>query len=279
MTTAAQDEFNALVAASSRTPLTSHPEDAHDHESRHSEDEDEDTRHNNARIDRILAQEADRSIPTGRGLHLPPSSFDAGAATGVKGVIADARSFQAARQQSSRSNGNTITSKSTKYDGSEDVEAELESDEDDEFISQWRAQRLQELEGRSGSDIRNKRTSPSVRRYGRFDQVDALGYLDAVEKVSPNTTVVVFVFDPDCPVNNVIHEALAPLVPLYPDIHFVKVCYEDIEFDVAGTPAVLAYRDQGTLFANLTYIVDEIESGVEFDSKAVAEVLRKHGVL
>jgi hypothetical protein len=61
-------------------------------------------------------------------------------------------------------------------------------------MERWRQSRREELV-REGNDIRNRRTSPSVRRYGRFDEVNALGYLDAIEKVGRETVVVVFVCD------------------------------------------------------------------------------------
>jgi hypothetical protein len=73
-------------------------------------------------------------------------------------------------------------------------DGEGSASEDEEFLERWRQQRREELQ-REGNDIRNRRTSPSVRRYGRFDEVDALGYLDAIEKVTRDTIVVVFVYD------------------------------------------------------------------------------------
>ena len=39
-----------------------------------------------------------------------------------------------------------------------------------------------------------RRQSPSKRNYGRVEPVDAMGYLDAIEKVSKDTVVVVFVY-------------------------------------------------------------------------------------
>ncbi|KAL5347867.1 hypothetical protein ACLOAV_007278 [Pseudogymnoascus australis] len=151
-------------------------------------------------------------------------------------------------------------------------------EDDEEFLEKWREERRKELE-RDGSDIRNRRTSPSVRRYGRFDEVDALGYLDAIEKVGRETVVVVFVYDIECEVSLVIEEAITPLVATHPEIHFVKVHYDDIEFDNAGVPAILAYKQQGELFANLTYIIDEIPENTNFDTQALKNVLRKHKVL
>lgn len=39
-----------------------------------------------------------------------------------------------------------------------------------------------------------RRQSPSKRNYGRVEPVDAVGYLDAIEKVSKDTVVVVIVY-------------------------------------------------------------------------------------
>ncbi len=79
--------------------------------------------------------------------------------------------------------------------------------------------------------------------------------------------------------SQVIESALANLVPINPAIHFVKVCYDEIEFDNAGVPAILAYKNQGDLFANLTYIIDHIPENTEFDTAALKEVLQKHAIL
>jgi len=64
-----------------------------------------------------------------------------------------------------------------------------------------------------------------------------------------------------------------------PAIHFVRVYYEDIEFDNAGVPAILAYKNQGDLFANLTYIIDQIPEDTLFDTKALSDILKKHQIL
>lgn len=82
-----------------------------------------------------------------------------------------------------------------------------------------------------------------------------------------------------CAVSQVIEEALTPLVSAHPYIHFVKVHYEEIEFDNAGVPAILAYKNQGDLFANLTYIIDQIPEDTLFDTAALKDVLRKHNII
>lgn len=210
-TTAAQDEFNQLLA-NNRARTTSHPEDSHDDDdyARSEDDLSEEDRYRNAQID-----EAMRAPTIASDIKLPPASFDSDHFTGVKGVIADARSYETARktkwsdrarnarrsilgfagiaQQPPTGNSVRITG-GAKSESDTDDEAKS-SNGDDDFLNEWRESRRRELESAANRAVRTRKTSPSFRVYGRLDVVDAMGYLDAIEKVSRETTVVVFVYD------------------------------------------------------------------------------------
>jgi hypothetical protein len=80
-------------------------------------------------------------------------------------------------------------------------------------------------------------------------------------------------------VSSAIESVLMPLVKANPSAHFVKVHYEDIEFDNAAVPAILAYRNQGDLFANLTGIIEMMPDDEHFGPESLQKVLKKHGVL
>ena len=153
------------------------------------------------------------------------------------------------------------------------------SDLEESFLQQWRESRRRELENEMNRAVRTRRTSPSVRVYGRLDEVDALGYLDAIEKVSRETKVVVFVYDHECDVSATIESALLPLVKSHTTIHFVKVHYEEIEFDNAAVPSILAYHNQGDLFANLTGIIEMMPDEESFGTNQLKALLEKHQVL
>jgi hypothetical protein len=199
--TEAQEEFDTILSKASAGPRnTHHPDDSndyrHDRETGERAEEDE---YNEARIDEAMRMSSfAHAAGGGETLRLPPAAFDQGRTTGVKGVIADARSYEEARRcgswrnrfSRSASNSRAPDKRATflKDDG------EGSASEDEEFLERWRQQRRVELQN-VGSDIRNRRTSPSVRRFGRFDEVDAMGYLDAIEKVGRDTVVVVFVYD------------------------------------------------------------------------------------
>lgn len=205
-TTAAQDEYNDLISKNTGRE-TLHPDDRDHHElSQQDDDLDEEATYRNAKIDAAMR------VPTGASeLKLPPASFDSGRSTGVKGVIADARSFETARKskwmdraKSARQSILGLAGVSQNGGGKVGSKSESETDDDtisaagsdeESFLQQWRESRRRELENEMNRAVRTRRTSPSVRVYGRLDEVDALGYLDAIEKVSRETKVVVFVYD------------------------------------------------------------------------------------
>ncbi|KAK3322191.1 thioredoxin-like protein [Apodospora peruviana] len=285
--TPAQEEFANFLSKNTDSGHNGvHPEDRDDaarDAAYHSEDEE----------DRYRASQVDAAMrmPTFDAtgdIKLPPASFDSGCSTGVKGVIADARSYESARRSKWKDRVRAARRSvfgiegGMKHDRSSGPESEGSGPEDldeDSFIAQWRESRRRELEAESRAPVRNRRTSPSVRIYGRMEDVDALGYLDAIEKVGRETVVVVFVYDHECLVSGSVESALKPLVSMHPTVRFVKVHYEDIEFDNAGVPAILAYRNQGDLFANLTGMVQMIPDDEDFDSNSLKKLFMKHHIL
>lgn len=215
--TAAQEEFDDFIAKNANDPDDHiHPEDRADvayeralHNRDNSDSEEEHYRA--SKIDAAMRMPGSYDSRGAVQVNLPPASFDAGRATGVKGVIADARNYENAKKskwgekmRNARRSviGLTSISRSAQqqnHSSSSKSESDEHSGEEDEeqFLRQWRESRRRELETEDRSRVRNRRTSPSVRTYGRFEEVDALGYLDAIEKVSRDTTVVVFVYDHD----------------------------------------------------------------------------------
>ncbi|KAK4241912.1 thioredoxin-like protein [Achaetomium macrosporum] len=284
--TPAQEEFAAFLDKNSRSELDRiHPEDRDAvAEELNEQSEDEEDRYRAAQIDAAMRMP---TMDTRTEIRLPPPSFDSGRSTGVKGVIADARSYEAARRTKWKDRVRAARRSVFGLDGgrqgrSSEQESEgsgAEDPDEEKFLKQWRESRRRELEEESKNPVRNRRTSPSIRLYGRFDHVDALGYLDAIEKVGRETVVVVFVYDHECAVSAAIESALVPLVSTYPAVRFVKVHFEDIEFDNAGVPAILAYRNQGDLFANLTGILEMIPDDDDFDTESLRKLFIQQGIL
>lgn len=209
--TPAQEEFDGFLSKNNwENNSNVHPEDRYTaaREASHSS-EDEEDRYRARQIEAAMRMPTlDNRGAGGVEIKLPPASFDAGRTTGVKGVIADARSYENARRSKwkdrVRAARRTVfgadgldSERHNKRSSSADSDGSVPADEDEErFLEQWRESRRRELEAetRNGA-IRNRRTSPSMRVYGRLDEVDALGYLDAIEKVGRETVVAVFVYD------------------------------------------------------------------------------------
>ncbi len=195
----AQDEFNAMYNSQKEHSRT-HPEDASSDDSTtlHSLNDDD---------QRPSSSDHFPSMPSAT-YTLPATCFDAN--TGPKGVIADARSFETAKKRSFRqtlhafSSGQTAplfggkVQKKSRYECSsreKSASPEISGDDDeDDFMRLWRAKRLDELASMN-QDLRTRRQSPSQRKYGTLVAVDPSGYLDAVEKVPSDTTVVVLIYD------------------------------------------------------------------------------------
>lgn len=59
------------------------------------------------------------------------------------------------------------------------------------------------------------------------------------------------------PISNSYQLHLATLASKYSNVRFVALDYEDAEFEHAGVPALLAYRD-GVKFADLVPLRDEV---------------------
>ena len=202
----AQEELDQLVQ-NNRAHTSSHPEDRDD--SPHFSDNNDSltSPRRNLRQRRVIdssdedEDSTDNMVSSRGNYHVPNTVFEAN--TGPKGVIADAQAFERARKKSFRktllsaagfdSNGPTFGSKGSRDETSTSAPEGSSGSEDDEerFMRKWRASRMQELQNRG-----TRRASPRGRRFGSVETVDAVGYLDAIEKVTSDTVVVVCLYDP-----------------------------------------------------------------------------------
>ncbi|KAL8830357.1 MAG: hypothetical protein Q9170_005770 [Blastenia crenularia] len=282
MPSAAQDEFDAMCDAQEKK-TAAHPEDARD------SDNDSTTLRSSNDGDQIPTARPSTTMPSAT-YHIP-STTTFNANTGPKGVIADAKSFDTAKKRSFRqtlraySNGELsppLFGKSKKpafnfsREKSPSPDASADDDEDD-FMRTWRANRLNEL-ANMNQDVRTRRSSPSMRKYGTLVTVDPIGYLDAIEKVHTDTTVIVLIYDDQSDVSQLVEDALQSLARKHATSRFVKLHYLDAEMDEIAVPGILAYKG-GDCFANLVSIVNEIPAGRDFSASTLESVLQQHKVL
>ncbi|KAK6374597.1 hypothetical protein LTR64_002708 [Lithohypha guttulata] len=202
--------------------------------------------------------------------------------TGPKGVIADAQNYHKARRSTFRRTIHSITDtlsfgqkqrttpilpeKHMRNGNSSGSDVDL--DDDDEFMDRWRQQRLEELQSQFSSGNQSRPYSPARRTYGTLDQVDANGYLNAIENVPKETNVVVLLHDPNNEDSVEVEDELKMMAYKWSHIRFVKLHHEIAEMETVDIPAILAYRG-GDVFATI--------SGAE--REGLEGILRSQGVL
>ncbi len=186
---AAQAEFDALINQKEKS--FGHPEDRHQHGDSEGDSENE---------KQLVKDEAPSNAIPPSSYNLPYSQFDAN--TGPKGVIADAQAFERAKRQAAYRRSsmksptpatNGYSQDSKQYESEKHSSPEPEEEDDEKFMRTWRQSRLAQLAVRP--EILRRKSSPSKRTYGWLETVDAIGYLDAVEKVPADTVVVVCIYD------------------------------------------------------------------------------------
>ncbi|KAF2466159.1 phosducin [Lindgomyces ingoldianus] len=270
-TSQAQDEFNGLFREKDLDKR--HPEDAA-HDSDLSDHDAQDTDFYPEKPD--TDDELDLPADMRSNYYLPQIRSEAN--TGPKGVIADAHAFEQAKKQARRFTWRKTTPPSsfnvTTY---QDEKASPEEDSEEGFMKRWRESRLRELQN-AGQRIRSRTTSPSKRIYGNLPTVDGDGFLDAIERVPRDTVVVVFIFDHMSDISTMVEDCVRQLAKKHNTTRFVKLHYEDAEMEVAGVPAILAYRG-GDKFAGLVPLMEELPDDSELSPISLEVCLRRHQIL
>ncbi|PGG98015.1 hypothetical protein AJ79_09007 [Helicocarpus griseus UAMH5409] len=275
---AAQDEVDRLF--NQKEKASCHPEDrrASDNDSNLSLSEDDESLtyvHSDAETDTSHTM-----ISKDSGYHLPTTVFQAN--TGPKGVIADAQSYERAKKRSFRRtimnvaglDYSTYNSSNEQKNAQQPKEPSSSPDENDDekFMRKWREARMQELERRN-----KRRPSPSKRRYGTVEVVNADGYLDAIEKVTPDTVVVVCIYDPESPESNIVEDCLATVARKQATTRFVKLHHEIAEMEHITAPALLAYKN-GDVFATIVDIFNQLPGGRDCSAASLGDLLMQHRI-
>ncbi|PGH02290.1 hypothetical protein GX51_04730 [Blastomyces parvus] len=273
----AQDEVDRLL--NPKEKVSCHPEDrlASDNDSNLSPSDDEESLaylHSDTETDTSHTM-----ISKSTGYHLPTTVFEAN--TGPKGVIADAQSYERAKKRSFRRTfmnvaGLDYTSYSNSTKEEPDTRPAREASpppnetEDERFMRQWREARVLELQRKN-----KRRVSPSKRRYGTVEVVNANGYLDAIEKVTPDTVVVVCIYNPESPESNIVEDCLTTVARKQATTRFIKLHYEIAEMEHVTAPALLAYKG-GDVFATIVDIFHQLPSGRDCSSASLEDLLMQY---
>ncbi|KAK5164182.1 hypothetical protein LTR04_001992, partial [Oleoguttula sp. CCFEE 6159] len=268
---AAQDEFNELFRDKDRQ--SRHPED------RTASDSDLEEASVPGTFHEGQSDEDDNQPHRSRSRYFVPS-LRSDANTGPKGVIADAQAFEQAKRTNQFSQGGTKESAPAPISYLQEAEARYtngdKSSEDDlerdGFMQRWRQSRLRQLQASTSEKERSR--SRNKRVYGTLVAVDADGYLDAIEKVPADTVVVVLIYDNQSAISGMVEKCVRELAKRHNTTRFVKLHYVDAEMEVAGVPAVLAYRG-AEKFAGLVPVIDEIPEDADLSASSLENVLKR----
>ncbi|PNS19388.1 hypothetical protein CAC42_2565 [Sphaceloma murrayae] len=277
-TTAAQDEFNNLFA--DKTRVSHHPSDSPQDRSDAASFLEDDSA-----SDRTPAASISTTVTNNARAKYTVPTVRHQSNTGPKGVITDAQAYRAAARQRNSEGMSRASFQREREEGAKVtqpyvtglretvVEDEDESGEDDEdFMESWRRERLRELQVkgvRMGSQEGNRRK----RGYGGLVPVDGSGYLEAVDG-SGDAVVVVYIWDDQSEVSDLIEECMVALAKKYVNTRFVKLHYHDAEMEPAGVPAVLAYKG-GDKFAGLVPVFNEIPDDADVNPQTLEKLFQK----
>ncbi|RCI03646.1 hypothetical protein CU098_007042 [Rhizopus stolonifer] len=211
------------------------------------------------------------------------STRQSGPQTGPKGVKADYDYHQqiklaSAAKARAEYNARILAKAPTTTTYAEDQEEllilesnpQLEEDEDEAAIRQYREKRLREL----------KQGNHAVRKqhkmFGFVATIDGDNYAHEIDNEWKTVPVIVHIFDERLHTCKQLDDHLRQLCQKYTLAKFIRVSAEDLDFDLVGSPTILAYQG-GLLIANLVRIIDQV--GSRFDVDAIEDVLLRNGAL
>ncbi|KAI9258505.1 thioredoxin-like protein [Sporodiniella umbellata] len=211
---------------------------------------------------------------------------DQGPQTGPKGVQADYAFYQqkkTQKEQKARYDYNerllakapmTTTFAQDQKEAELVLEGEQENDSsDEEMMQQYRERRLRELKN---IKYRNQSINPQHKLFGTVSTIHLDQYLESIDQEWHTVPVIFHIFNNQIPACLQLDKYLVDLARKYTLAKFLRISASELDFDLVGSPALLAYQ-AGILVANLVRLTDEV--GARFDVESVENVLIKHGAL
>ncbi|KAI8879372.1 thioredoxin-like protein [Backusella circina FSU 941] len=209
------------------------------------------------------------------------SSRTKGPQTGPKGVKADRDYYEyqqkqeqseQRRQHNERMKQKAFTTTTYLEDQQELVLQQLEEDSDEEVLKEYRKKRIAELKNMSNNHAIRKQQ----RVFGNVATVDVDDYVAAIDDEWKSVPVIAHLYDDSLPMCRLLDDIFVGLASKYALAKFIRVSALDLEFDLVGSPSILAYQN-GVLVANLVRIIDQV--GSRFDGDSIEDILLRHGAL
>ncbi|KAL2919831.1 hypothetical protein HK105_200748 [Polyrhizophydium stewartii] len=146
-----------------------------------------------------------------------------------------------------KASASAATAPATSLEELEDEFEELENDDD--YIAEYRARRILELQALSMRP-----------RFGTVVDLDATSYVPAIDDEDPAVTVVVHLYQRTHEACRTVNAYLDRLATAYPTTKFARIIstVADAAFDDVALPALLVY-EAGSLTHTLLRLTDEID--------------------
>lgn len=213
---------------------------------------------------------------------IPHEERQSGPHTGPKGVRADhdyQQQIQLALKTKARADYNARmlakapTTTTYLQDAKEQeliLQQQQQEELDDDDLKYFREKRLNELK-------RLKQGNHAIRQqqklFGTYITIDADEYANEIDDEWKTIPVIIHIFDDSLPKCKELDMILFDLSQKYRLAKFIRVSANDLDFDLVGSPAILAYTS-GILVANLVRIIDGV--GSRFDIDAIEDILLRY---
>lgn len=204
--------------------------------------------------------------------------------TGPKGVINDWQRFKQLENEKREEKEKerldllkklSITAKTAEEDArmreEEELDPELRDLMRDEMLLQFQKQRMAEMMANSGRQTTFKQV---------FNLINGDDFLNAVDKESKFTTVIIHIYENQVKACKTMNTALEALVAEYPKIKFCRMLSScagmSRNFKRGGVPALLVYKG-GQMIGNFVRLSDEF--GDDFYPSDVESFLIEHAMI
>ncbi|CAH8584862.1 unnamed protein product [Schistosoma rodhaini] len=203
--------------------------------------------------------------------------------TGPKGVVADYKRFKKLESRRNAEKERKVVEYAKQHSlscrpYSEDVKEDehthstlnASDDSDDEFLTQYRQNRINEL----------RKANESLPTFNKIYDLVADTFIDEIDNTNKDTTVIVFIYENGNKSCAKVNTCLEKIFQSYPHVKFCRIRASEAHlshrFSRCGVPAIVVYKN-GELIGNLLSITKDLD--LEFCPNDLENYLIEYGFL
>ncbi|CAH8562803.1 unnamed protein product [Schistosoma curassoni] len=203
--------------------------------------------------------------------------------TGPKGVVADYKRFKRLESERNAEKERKLVeytkqhsfscrpySKDEKEDEHTHSTLNASDDSDDDFLTQYRQNRINEL----------RKANESLPTFNKIYDLVADTFIEEIDNTNKNTTVIVFIYENGNKSCAKVNTCLEKIYHGYPHVKFCRIraseAHLSYRFSHRGVPAIVVYKN-GELIGNLLSITKDLD--LEFYPNDLENYLVEYGFL